>query len=75
MRSQKSVSFLNNEFLKNEELEGQPQDVVNGTDNLNKLLGYCRSSSDKSGNGYDGKKKNKTLGDAKVDSEYGYVET
>ncbi|KAG4947024.1 hypothetical protein JHK82_043085 [Glycine max] len=55
MRSQKSVSFLNNEFLKNEELEGQPQDVVNGTDNLNKLLGYCRSSSDKSGNGYDGK--------------------
>ena len=28
---------------------------VNGTNNLNKLLGYCRSSSDKSGNGYDGK--------------------
>ena len=28
---------------------------VNGTDNLNKLLGYYRSSSEKSRNGYDGK--------------------
>ena len=28
---------------------------VNGTNNLNKLLGYCRSSSEKSKNGYDGK--------------------
>ncbi|KAH1265808.1 hypothetical protein GmHk_01G001439 [Glycine max] len=28
---------------------------VNGTNNLNKMLGYCRSSSYKFGNGYDGK--------------------
>ncbi|KAL5180230.1 hypothetical protein HKD37_01G001401 [Glycine soja] len=28
---------------------------VNGMDNLNKLLGYCRNSSEKFGNGYDGK--------------------
>ena len=29
---------------------------VNGTNNLNKLLGYYRSSSNKFGNGYDGMK-------------------
>jgi len=28
---------------------------IKGIDNLNKLLGYYRSSSNKSGNGYDGK--------------------
>jgi len=28
---------------------------VNGKNNINKLLGYCRSSFDKFGNGYDGK--------------------
>ena len=68
----KSMSFLNNELLKYQELKGQPQDVVklheeirtlkstlskffNGRKNLNKLLGYYRSSLDEFGNGYDGK--------------------
>ncbi|KAL5185013.1 hypothetical protein HKD37_17G048601 [Glycine soja] len=66
------VKFLNDKLLKNQEVKGQPQDVVklheeirtlkttlakfvNGTNNLNKLLGYCRCSLDKFGNGYDGK--------------------
>jgi len=67
----KYVKFLNNELLKNREFKGQPQDVklheeirtlkttlskfVNETYNLNELLGYCRSSLNKSGNEYDGK--------------------
>jgi len=68
----RSVKLLNDKLLKNQEFNGQPQDVVklhheigtlrttlskffSGTNNLNKLLGYCGSSSDKSGNRYDGK--------------------
>ena len=68
----RSVKFLNDKLLKNQQFEGQPQDVVklheeirtlkttlaklfNGTDNLNKLLGNCRSSSDNFGNGHDEK--------------------
>ena len=67
----RSMKLLNNKLLKNQEVMGQPQNVVklheeirilkttlaklvNGTNNLNKLLLHCRSFSDKSRNGYDG---------------------
>ena len=70
--NKRSVKFLNDKLLKNQEFEGQPQDVVklheeiktlkttlakfdNGTHNINKLLGYCRSSSEKFVNGNDEK--------------------
>ena len=70
MKNTRSVKFLNDEILKNQEFKGQPQDVVklheeirtlkttiakffNGINNLNKLLGCCRSSSEKSRNVYD----------------------